>query len=107
VLVFLGEGGERATVRRVEAIATAKGIDPDQLADRLRLCFRVSRLAAPGAGGELAAIQTELAEQPAALVVLDPLYLAAAGTADRTCTTWAASSRPSKVSASTPGVRCW
>jgi hypothetical protein len=79
VLVFLGEGGERATVRRIEAIATAKGVDPDQLADRLRLCFRVPRLAAPGAGSELAAIQAELAAHPAALVVLDPLYLAAAG----------------------------
>ena len=79
VLVFLGEGGERATVRRIEAIATTKGIDPDQLADRLRLCFRVPRLAAPGAGGELAAIQAELEDHPAALVVLDPLYLAAAG----------------------------
>jgi hypothetical protein len=79
VLVFLGEGGERATVRRIEAIATAKGVDPDQLADQLRLCFRVPRLATPGAGGELAAIQEELAAHPAALVVLDPLYLAAAG----------------------------
>ena len=79
VLVFLGEGGERATVRRIEAIAAAKGVDPDQLADRLRLCFRVPRLAAPGAGSELAAIQAELAAHPAALVVLDPLYLAAAG----------------------------
>ncbi len=36
-------------------------------------------LHAPGAGSELAAIQTELAAHPAALVVLDPLYLAAAG----------------------------
>jgi AAA domain len=79
VLLFLGEGGERATVRRVEAIASSKGVDPDQLADQLRLCFRVPRLAAPGAGSELAAIQAELAEHPATLVVLDPLYLAAAG----------------------------
>jgi AAA domain len=79
VLVFLGEGGERATVRRIEAIATAKGVDPGQLADQLRLCFRVPRLAAPGAGSELAAIQAELDAHPAALVVLDPLYLAAAG----------------------------
>jgi hypothetical protein len=79
VLVFLGEGGERATVRRIEAIATAKGVDPEQLADQLRLCFRVPRLAAPGAGSELAAIQGELHAHPAALVVLDPLYLAAAG----------------------------
>jgi len=79
VLVFLGEGGERATVRRIEAIATSKGIDPDQLADQLRLCFRMPRLVAPSAGGELAAIQAELEAHPAALVVLDPLYLAAAG----------------------------
>jgi hypothetical protein len=79
VLVFLGEGGERATVRRIEAIATAKGVDLDELADRLRLCFRVPRLAAPGAGSELTAIQAELEAHPAALVVLDPLYLAAAG----------------------------
>jgi hypothetical protein len=77
--VFLGEGGERATVRRIEAIATAKGVDPDQLADRLRLCFRAPRLAASGAGSELAAIQAELEAHPAVLVVLDPLYLAAAG----------------------------
>ena len=37
------------------------------------------RLAAPGAGSELAAIQAELADHRAARVVLDPLYLAAAG----------------------------
>jgi hypothetical protein len=79
VLLFLGEGGERATVRRIEAIATAKGVAPELLADRLRVCFRVPRLAAPGAGSELAAIQAELAAHPPALVVLDPLYLAAAG----------------------------
>ena len=79
VLVFLGEGGERATVRRIEAIAAAKGVDSEQLADQLRLCFRVPRLAAPGAGGELAAIEQELTAHPAVLVVLDPLYLAAAG----------------------------
>jgi AAA domain len=79
VLLFLGEGGERATVRRIEAIATSKGVDPDQLDDQLRLCFRVPRLAAPDAGSELAAIEAELAAHPAILVVLDPLYLAAAG----------------------------
>jgi AAA domain len=37
------------------------------------------KLAAPGAGGELVAVQAELEAHPAALVVLDPLYLAAAG----------------------------
>jgi AAA domain-containing protein len=79
VLVFLGEGGERATVRRIEAIAASKGADLAEVANRLRLCFRVPRLAAPGAGSELTAIQEELEAHPAALVVLDPLYLAAAG----------------------------
>ena len=71
-----GRAGHRAPHR---GHRHRQGVDPDQLADRLRLCFRVPRLAAPGAGGELAAIQAELAEHPAALVVLDPLYLAAAG----------------------------
>ena len=66
-------------MQRIQAIATSKGVDPNQLADRLRLCFRVPRLAAPGGGSELAAIEAELAAHPAALVVLDPLYLAAAG----------------------------
>jgi hypothetical protein len=79
VLVFLGEGGERAMVRRIEAIATNKGADLDRLAERLRLCFRVPRLAAAGAGQELAAVQAELDAHPAALVILDPLYLAAGG----------------------------
>jgi hypothetical protein len=56
----------------------ASRVHPDRLAERRRLCFRVPRPAAPGAGAELAAIQAELAEHPVALVVLDPLHLAAA-----------------------------
>jgi hypothetical protein len=79
VLLFLGEGGERAMVRRIQAIAATKAACLERLADRLRLCFRVPRLAAPGAGTELAAVQAELRAHPAALVILDPLYLAAAG----------------------------
>jgi hypothetical protein len=79
VLVFLGEGGERAMVRRIEAVATHKGADPAVVAERLRLCFRVPHLAAPGAGAELLAVERELEAHPAALVILDPLYLAAGG----------------------------
>jgi AAA domain len=47
----------------------------------LLACYAGVRVQAPisGAGSELAAIQAELAEHMAALVVLDPLYLAAAG----------------------------
>ena len=63
--------------------------------------------AAPGAGSELADMQAELEAHPAALVVLDPLYLAAAGASGANLTTWALSSKPSKVSASTPAAPCW
>jgi hypothetical protein len=79
VLLFLGEGGERAMVRRIQAIASHKGTDLDTLAERLRLCFRVPQLAAPGAGHQLLTVEQELAAHPAALVILDPLYLAAGG----------------------------
>jgi hypothetical protein len=75
VLVFLGEGGERAMVRRLRAIAAHKGVDLAELGEAglVRLCFRVPRLTS---GEELATIERELADRPAALVVIDPLYLA-------------------------------
>jgi hypothetical protein len=75
VLVFLGEGGERAMIRRLRAVAAHKGVDLGELAEArlLRLCFRVPTLTS---GEDLAAVEAELAGQPAALVVIDPLYLA-------------------------------
>jgi len=81
VLVFLGEGGERSIVRRLRAIAAHKSVDLDQLAATpgLRLCFRVPKLRD---GGDLAELEAELGERPARLVILDPLYLAAAGQAN-------------------------
>jgi len=75
-LVFLGEGGERATVRRLRAVCAHKGLDPGELAGRLRLCFRVPKLRS---GEDLAAVEAELEAFAAGLVVVDPLYLAAAG----------------------------
>jgi hypothetical protein len=80
VLVFLGEGGERAMVRRLRAICAHKHLDLDELAARrrLRLCFRVPKLTS---GEELTAVAGELHAHPAALVILDPLYLAVAGAA--------------------------
>jgi hypothetical protein len=80
VLVFLGEGGERAMIRRLAAICAHKHLDLQELAARrrLRLCFRVPKLTS---GEELQTVAAELAEHPAALVVLDPLYLAVAGAA--------------------------
>jgi hypothetical protein len=80
VLVFLGEGGERSIVRRLRAIAAHKQVDLDQLAATpgLRLCVRVPKLRDTS---DLADLEAELGERPARLVVLDPLYLAAAGQA--------------------------
>jgi hypothetical protein len=75
-LVFLGEGGERATIRRLRAVCAQKGLDPAELAGRLRLCFRVPKLLA---GEDLQTVEHELAAFSAGLVVIDPLYLAAAG----------------------------
>ena len=73
VLVFLGEGGERSMVRRLRAVCAHKDLQTEDLAVRLRVCFRVPRLTS---GEDLAAIGAELAARPAALVILDPLYLA-------------------------------
>jgi hypothetical protein len=73
VLVFLGEGNQRAIVRRLRAICAHKHLQAEELAARIRLCFRVPRLTS---GADLAAVAGELEACPAALVVLDPLYLA-------------------------------
>jgi hypothetical protein len=73
VLVFLGEGDQRAVVRRLRAICAHKHLAVEALAARIRLCFRVPRLTS---GEDLAAVGAELTATPAALVILDPLYLA-------------------------------
>jgi AAA domain len=103
VLVFLGEGGERATVRRIEAIATAKGVDPDQLAERLRLCFRVPRLAAPAANWPPSKPNSKRTRLPWSSWTR--CTWPRPGPVARTCTTWAPSFRPSRASASRRGVR--
>src|SRR6266487_1730786 len=72
VLVFLGEGGERSIVRRLRAISAHKAVDLDQLAAEPKLRD----------GGDLAELEAELGQRPARLVILDPLYLAAAGQAN-------------------------
>jgi AAA domain len=75
VLVFLGEGNQRAIIRRLRAICAHKHLQVEQLAARIRLCFRVPRLTS---GADLTAVAGELATSPAALVIVDPLYLAVA-----------------------------
>jgi len=78
VLYFAGEGGSRATMRRLKAICQFMfPDDPDPLArlgERLRLCFRPPNLTDDKA---LAAVRGEVTAHPPRLVIIDPLYLAA------------------------------
>jgi len=74
--LFLGEGGERNFLRRLEAVCAGRGLPVVDLIGEMRVCFAVPRLRDKG---HLAAIEAELEQHPSRLVVIDPLYLAAAG----------------------------
>lgn len=74
VLVFLGEGGERKMLRRLEAICAQRGLVLEDLP--IRLCFRVPHLTS---GDHMERLKMELEAHPPVLVVVDPLYLAARG----------------------------
>lgn len=74
VLVFVGEGGDRQIVRRIEAIARAKDLDPDAL--RIVVCTRAPHL---GDDGHMAQLAKALKLYRPRLVIIDPLYLAGRG----------------------------
>jgi hypothetical protein len=74
VIVFAGEGGEGNIVRRIRAIATARGVPPDDLP--IWICTRAPKLADDT---QMAELERRVAEIQPSLVVLDPLYLAAGG----------------------------
>lgn len=74
--LFLGEGGERNFLRRLEAVCTSRELPLVDLIGEMRICFSVPRLRDKG---HLAEIEAELEQHPSRLVVIDPLYLAAAG----------------------------
>lgn len=74
VVMFVGEGGDGNTVRRLSAAAAARGVDPDTLP--IHICTRAPHLSNSTHMIEFAA-KVE-AVQPT-LVTLDPLYLAARG----------------------------
>jgi RecA-family ATPase len=76
VVMFLGEGGERLTVRRVRAIMADRGGDEQDLAGALHVCHRAPRMTDRDEMRELSDILSEI--QPR-LVIVDPLYIAAAG----------------------------
>lgn len=71
VLVFFAEDDDAEMIRRLDAICTERGIDPDDL--NVRLCFSPPNLSSVVS---LAAIRAELEEFPADVVIVDPLYLA-------------------------------
>ena len=74
VLVFLGEGGRRKMVRRLRAICEAKGVWLEGLP--IRLCHSAPTLTS---SAHLAQLRQEVRRYKPVLVVVDPLYLAAAG----------------------------
>ena len=74
VVMFLGEGGARKMTRRGRAVAAARVLNWDDLP--ILMAERVPRLRDET---QINALAVELARHPAALVIIDPLYLAAAG----------------------------
>lgn len=75
VLAFLGEGGDRKMARRLRAVAEHHEVD--QLGDLpLHLCHRVPHLSR---ADHLAKISVRIDAIKPAVIILDPLYLAAHG----------------------------
>lgn len=76
VLMYCGEGGARNIVRRVRAVAKQKGIQEGLLAGHLRMSEQAPELRSAKA---LEKLDEELFLFHPALVIVDPLYLAAIG----------------------------
>lgn len=74
VLMFVGEGGEGNTARRLSAICESRDIDPDTL--QIHICTRAPHL---NDVVHLSLMRDKLEQIRPALVTLDPLYLAARG----------------------------
>ena len=74
VIMFVGEGGDEDTDRRLTATARSRGLDPDQLP--IHVCVRAPQI---GRSEHLHEIGVMLDRVRPALVTLDPLYLSAQG----------------------------
>ncbi|MEY2472684.1 MAG: hypothetical protein QOK28_2013 [Actinomycetota bacterium] len=74
VLLFLGEGGKRKMLRRFRAVCEDRGVKFEDLP--IELCFRVPHLTNMI---QLALMAEKIGQQRPALVIVDPLYLAARG----------------------------
>lgn len=74
VLMFVGEGGEGNTLRRIDAAAAERGLNADDLP--IEICARAPHLTDDG---HLAQLEDRIADRRPALVTIDPLYLSAGG----------------------------
>lgn len=75
VLLFLGEGSDRKTVRRLRAVCEFQDVTLEEL--DITVCHRAPNLTR---GDHLEAIEHQLSHRPPRLVVLDPLYLSLGST---------------------------
>jgi hypothetical protein len=73
-VMFVGEGSKANTVRRIRAVAAARGVQAETLP--ITVCVRAPHL---DNRAHLAAIADELERSRPTLVTLDPLYLSAGG----------------------------
>lgn len=74
VLMFVGEGGEANTVRRIRAVAAERNITAETLP--IMVCTRAPHLANTA---HIAMMAAQIEQTRPVLVTLDPLYLAAGG----------------------------
>ena len=107
VLVFLGEGGEWATVRRIEAIATARASTPSSWPTGSGCASAFPGWPPPAPGPSWPESKPNSKLTPQRWLSSIRCIWRRLGPAARTCTTWGPSSRPSRASARLRNVRCW
>ena len=76
VLLLFGEGGDRNLLRRLDAVSLGRNIDPAELDGLIRSALTVPRL---DSKEQIERVADELDALRPRVVLLDPLYLAAAG----------------------------
>ncbi len=74
VIVFIGEGGAGSIVRRINAICASRDLKPETLP--ITICARAPKIRD---AGHMQAFTDKVEELKPALVIIDPLYLSAAG----------------------------